>query len=98
MGYLSCGTSYRAINPVYLQARVNGFVVGVAPKVAGLITQVGVVNNAEVEAGDVLFQIDSADYDIALDRAMSELDKSRKQVQAGDAGVDAARAQLAAAG
>ena len=85
------------LTPFTSQARVNGFVVGVAPKVAGLITQVGVVNNAEVEAGDVLFQIDSADYDIALDRAMSELDKSRKQVQAGDAGVDAARAQLAAA-
>ena len=36
--------------PYTSQARVQGYVVGVAPKVAGLVTQVWVNNNQEVQA------------------------------------------------
>ena len=44
--------------PYTSQARVQGYVVGVAPKVAGLVTQVWVKNNQEVQAEDPLFEID----------------------------------------
>jgi multidrug resistance efflux pump len=37
---------------------VQGFVVGVAPKIAGLVTNVWVKNNQEVEEGERLFEID----------------------------------------
>lgn len=37
--------------PSTTQARTQGYVVGVAPKVAGLVTEVWVGNNRRVEAG-----------------------------------------------
>ena len=83
--------------PYTTQARVQGYVVGVAPKVAGLVTQVWVKNNQEVEAGQPLFEIDPSQYRIALDKARSELDRAQRQVDAGSAGVESARANLRAA-
>jgi multidrug resistance efflux pump len=83
--------------PYTSQARVEGYVVGVAPKVAGIITEVAVENNARVSAGQVLFSIDQDQYGLALQRAQSELANAVKQVEAGNASVEAARAKLRAA-
>ena len=44
--------------PYTSQARVQGYVVGVAPKVAGKVTQIRVENNQLVEQGQPLFEID----------------------------------------
>ena len=85
------------LTPYTSQARVEGFVVGVAPKVAGLVTEVNIRNNQQVAAGEVLFVIDDSDYLIAVERAESELEKAQQQLAAGDAGVVAARAGLDAA-
>ena len=85
------------LTPYTSQARVQGYVVGVSPKVAGVITQVWVKNDTRVEEGQPLFEIDQSQYQIALDRANSELDNARSQVGAGDAAVDTARANLNAA-
>ena len=85
------------ITPYTSQARVQGYVVGVAPKVAGVLTRVWVRNNQEVETGQPLFEIDPSQYRIALDRARSDLENAQRQVDAGTAGVDAARANLRAA-
>ena len=60
--------------PYTSQARVQGYVVGVAPKVAGVVTQVWVRNNQEVEKGQRLFEIDSSQYEIALESAESNLE------------------------
>jgi len=83
--------------PYTTQARVEGYVVGVAPKVAGLVTQVWVSNNIQVKEGDRLFEIDPSQYQLALDRARSDLENTQRQVSAGDASVEAARAKLRAA-
>jgi multidrug resistance efflux pump len=83
--------------PYTSQARVQGYVVGVAPKVAGVVTQVWVSNNQGVEADQALFQIDPSQYEIALKRAQSDLDNASRQVGAGSAGVETARANLRAA-
>lgn len=83
--------------PYTSQARVQGFVVGVAPKVAGLVINVWVKNNQEVEEGERLFEIDPSQYEIALKRAESDLQNTRSQVDAGSAGVDSARASLRSA-
>lgn len=83
--------------PYTRQARVEGFVVGVAPKVAGVVTHVWVKNNLEVEKGQRLFQIDPSQYKIALKRAESDLENTGSQVGAGSAGVESARANLRAA-
>ena len=83
--------------PYTTQARVQGYVVGVAPKVAGVVTQVWVRNNQEVEAGQRLFEIDPSQYQINLQKAESDLESARRQVDAGSAGVESARANLRAA-
>jgi len=83
--------------PYTQQARVQGFVVGVAPKVSGLVTSVHVRNNQIVNAGEPLFEIDRSSYEIALKRARSDLENTRKQVSAGAASVETARANLRAA-
>jgi len=83
--------------PYTSQARVQGFVVGVAPKIAGLVTNVWVKNNQEVQEGERLFEIDPSQYRIALERAESDLQNARNQVGAGTAGVESAKANLRAA-
>ena len=83
--------------PYTRQARVQGFIVGIAPKVAGLVTEVWVDNNQEVQAGQRLFKIDPSQYEIALQRARSDLENTGRQVDAGSAGVESARANLRAA-
>jgi multidrug resistance efflux pump len=83
--------------PFTTQARVQGYVVGVAPKVAGVVTQVWVRNNQAVEAAQPLFEIDPSQYQIALKRAQSDLGNARSQVDAGTAAVESAKANLRAA-
>jgi len=83
--------------PYTQQARVQGYVVGVAPKVAGLVTDVWVKNNELVEPGQPLFQIDVSQYEITLKRAESDLQNAQSQVGASTAGIESARAQLRAA-
>jgi multidrug resistance efflux pump len=79
------------------QARLQGYVIGVAPKVAGVVTRVRVANNEEVEAGQPLFEIDASQYEIALQKARSDLENAQRQVAAGSAVVESARANLRAA-
>lgn len=83
--------------PYTTQARIEGFVVGVAPEVAGTVARIHVTNNQEVEKGQPLFEIDATQYRIALDKARSDLENAGRQVGAGSAAVSAARANLRAA-
>lgn len=83
--------------PYTTQGRVQGYVIGVAPQVAGKVVEVYVKNNERVEAGQALFKIDPTQYEIALEKAQSDYANALRQVEAGDAGVDAARANLESA-
>ena len=83
--------------PYTSQARIEGYVVGVAPQVAGTVTRVWARNNQEVEKGQPLFEIDPSQYQIALDKARSDLENAGRQVGAGSEAVNAARANLLAA-
>lgn len=83
--------------PYTTQARVQGYVIGVAPQVSGNVTEVFIANNERVEAGQPLFQIDTSQYEIALAKARSDYQNALRQVEAGDAGVEAARANLRSA-
>jgi multidrug resistance efflux pump len=83
--------------PYTTQARVQGYVIGVAPQVAGKVIEVYAKNNERVEAGQALFKIDPTQYEIALEKAQSDYANALRQVEAGDAGVDAARANLQSA-
>jgi multidrug resistance efflux pump len=64
---------------------VRAYVVTMAPEVAGRIVKLTVADNQFVHKGDVLFEIDSADYRIALEQAQA-------QAQRDGAALDYARA------
>ncbi len=85
------------MTPYTDQARIQGYVVGVAPQVSGIVREIWVQDNQQVKAGDRLFSIDPLQYEIALERARSDLENTRRQVEAGDAAVEAARANLSSA-
>jgi multidrug resistance efflux pump len=51
---------------------VRAYVVTMAPEVAGRIVKLPVADNQFVHKGDVLFEIDPADYRIALDQAQAQ--------------------------
>ena len=53
------------------QVRAN--IVGIAPRVSGPIINIPVRDNQEVKAGDLLFEIDPADYKTALDAAKASV-------------------------
>ncbi len=56
------------------QVRAN--IVGIAPRVSGPIINIPVRDNQEVKAGDLLFEIDPADYKTALDSAKASVANS----------------------
>ena len=64
---------------------VRAYVVTMAPEVAGRIVKLPVADNQFVQKGDDLFEIDPADYRIALEQAQA-------QAQRDDAALDYARA------
>lgn len=84
-------------SPYTDQARLEGYIVGVAPQVSGIVREVWVTNNQSVELGQKLFQIDPTQYEIALQKAQSDLESAKRQINSGSAAVDAARANLVAA-
>src|SRR5438309_9808129 len=87
-------------------ARAN--VVGIVPRARGQIVKLAVQDNQLVKQGDLLFEIDPADYEQALDRAKSALAALDQQIEVGrsqdeqlkfgvraaEAGVQRATAQL----
>ena len=91
-------------------ARAN--VIGIAPRVRGQILKLNVQDNQAVAPGDVLFEIDPADYELSLERAkaaLATLDQQievarsqdaqlKFQVKAAEAGVERAKAELKQAG
>jgi multidrug resistance efflux pump len=82
--------------PYTQQARVQAFVVPVTSEVSGRVTRVYVRNNQDVKAGAILFDVDPAQYRIAVDRARADLESTRRQIGASTAGIDSAQASLRA--
>ena len=76
------------------QARVVGFVVPITPKVSGKIETVNVVQHQLVEAGDLLAQIDPREYQLAVQRAESNLEIAGQDTGADTAAVRAAEAAV----
>jgi multidrug efflux system membrane fusion protein len=55
-------------------------VIGVAPRVRGQIIKLNVQDNEDVKEGDVLFEIDPADFQLALDNANAALASLDQQI------------------
>lgn len=83
--------------PYTQQARIDGYVVGISSEVSGVVSQVLVKNNQIIEEGQILFDIKSAQFEIALNKARSDFENVTRQIAAGTAGVESAESNLAAA-
>lgn len=83
--------------PSTSQAVVQAYVVQMAAEVGGRVTEIAVVDNARVKAGDVLFRIDPQPYQIAISEAEAQLEEAGQGIGANTASVDAAQAQLVSA-
>jgi multidrug resistance efflux pump len=60
-------------NPWTRDCQVRANVVGIAPRVAGPITRVNVKDNSTVKKGELMFEIDPADYKAAFDVAVAQV-------------------------
>lgn len=90
---------FAAIHSTYFQSTDDAFVEGrlitVAPRVSGPAIQLLVDDNDEVKAGDLLVEIDPADYEVKLKeaeaklaQAKAELNVTEKEVEKGEANVN----------
>jgi membrane fusion protein (multidrug efflux system) len=68
---------YESTDDAFIEAHVTP----VAPQVAGRVAQLLVEDNQEVQAGDVLLQIDPRDFQAALDQERASLAAARSRVE-----------------
>jgi len=67
---------YYMNEPWTRDGRISADVVSIAPDIAGLVAEVKVTDNQPVKAGDVLFAIDPARYQVAVDQAQAKLENA----------------------
>lgn len=80
-------------------AYIQGDIAVIAPKVAGYVAKVNVVENQEVKAGDPLVTLDDGDYRIAFEQADAQIrteQLSLKRIDAQIIGGEAAQEQAVA--
>ncbi|MEM9682730.1 MAG: HlyD family secretion protein [Pseudomonadota bacterium] len=75
-------------------ARVQAFVLRVAPELNGRVDRVDVTDNQIVEAGSELFRIDPTPFQIAVNQAEARLQQAGQGVGASTAAVEQAQAKL----
>lgn len=68
-------------NPWTRDAYVRADVIEVASYVPGVITELNVVNNQEILAGDVLLQVDRTGYETAVERAKAGVAQAEAQFE-----------------
>jgi membrane fusion protein (multidrug efflux system) len=73
-------------------AQVDADLVPIAPRVAGQVVSIDIVENQRVEKDELLIQIDDRDYQARVAQASGELESARAQADAADAQVAVAEA------
>lgn len=63
-------------------ATIEAHVINLSPKVPGYIVKMNVLDNQQVKAGDVLFEIDDGDYILRRERAVAALDSAKAALAA----------------
>jgi hypothetical protein len=82
-------------DPWTRDGRVRAEVVQVAPDVPGLVTKVLVNHDRFVHRGDVLFEIDRARYDLALEESETAIQRAEASQASAKAAIERATANLA---
>ena len=79
------------------QARIQGLITPVSPRVSGFVTELNIKLHSRVKAGDVLFQLDKRPFEIAIDMAEAEIDNTTQSVAASGASVKSSAGKLGVA-
>jgi multidrug resistance efflux pump len=79
------------------QARVQTYVIPIVSQVSGRVIEVNVNQDQAVKPGDVLFKIDPADYELAVENAETALELAGQEIGAGTATVTSAQAGVVVA-
>jgi multidrug resistance efflux pump len=86
---------YERHNPTTDDAYVQANIVGIAAQVSGPILHTQIVDNQSVKNGDLLFEIDPRPFALAVDEARARRDQTRQDIDAAQAAVRAAQAEVA---
>ena len=76
------------------EARVQAWVIPMAPRVSGRVTEVTVAQDQRVKAGELLALIDPEHYEIAVERAEAALELAGQDINVGVAAVNMAQAKV----
>jgi multidrug resistance efflux pump len=76
------------------QAKINGLMLPIMPRVAGNITEIHVDLHNHVQVGDTLFQIDRRPFVLAVEKAEANLDHTAQNVAARTASVKSSAGRL----
>jgi len=63
-------------NPWTRDGQVRGHVIQVAPRVSGMVTSIAVIDNQFVHEGDLLFELDTEPFEIAIAQADANLQRA----------------------
>ena len=89
--------------PAYLRGRnfestddafIEGHVIQINPKVSAYVARLHFDDNTPVNKGDLLVELDTRDFDVAHQRAQTQLAQARAQVLQAQAGVEQAHAKF----
>lgn len=83
--------------PYTEQARINGLMLPIVPRVSGNLTQLNVQLHSKVKPGDTLFQIDKRPFLLAIEKAEANLDNTAQNVAARTASVKSSVGRLGVA-
>jgi multidrug resistance efflux pump len=86
------------LTPSSAQAVVQAYIVRMAPEVAGRVIGVDVLDNARVDAEQVLFRIDPRPFELAVAEAQAQVEQIGQTLGASTAAVDSAQARVVEAG
>ncbi len=75
-------------------AQIDGHIIDVSSRVSGTVSRVYVENTQFVKAGQLLAEIDSRDYDVAVDKARADLAQAQAQVRSARQDHEAALANV----
>jgi len=67
-------------SPWTRDGRINAYVVDTAPEIGGQVIDVPVQDNQFVHKGDLLYKIDSRDYEAAVERTRAAVDAARARL------------------
>jgi multidrug resistance efflux pump len=83
--------------PFTSRGTVSAYVVGIAPRVSGRVTEIYIVDNQIVEAGEPLFAVERRPFELAVQMAEADLARATQSINASSAGLVASQAKVAQA-